>query len=336
MKKTQFYNWKAWGLVAATLAFGTCLRAGGSPSAPSDLPSVVIMATDPTALEGTSSGAFTLLRYGPSTNDLKVNLAISGTASNGVDYAQTTNETTIPTGLLAVDIPINPLIDTMRRGNKTVVFTIVTNGNYSLGSGHKATVTIIDDIFNVLPPSITLTNPVDGAIFTNPPSITLQVDAGDADVAITSVSYYANDDFIGRSSTSPFSLVWTNPTSGKIALFARAVDSVGQSTISAPVHIQVVDTLPSVVLTSPTNGQNFMVHDDISIQADVTDADSSAVISKVSFYANSHLLGVATNAPYKFDWTDVPAGLYYLRAVATDQNGLKGYSSTVVINVSRF
>ena len=238
MKKTQFSNWKVWGLVAATLAFGTCLRAGGSPPDPSDLPSVAIMATDPTALEGTSSGAFTLLRYGPITNDIKVNLAISGTASNGVDYAQTTNEITIPTGSLAVDIPINPIIDTAKRGNKTVVLTIVTNGTYWLGGGHKATVTIIDDIFNVPPPSITLTNPVEGAIFTNPPSITLQVDTGDADVGITSVSYYANDDFIGRSTTSPFSLVWTNPTAGKVALFALAVDSIGQSTISVPVHIQ--------------------------------------------------------------------------------------------------
>src|SRR5579863_10363292 len=119
MKKPQFSNWKAWGLVASTLAFGASLHAGDSPSDPSGLPLVVIMATDPTALEGTSSGAFTLLRYGPTTNDLKVNLAISGTASNGVDYAQTTNEITIPTGSLAVDIPINPIIDTVKRGNKT-------------------------------------------------------------------------------------------------------------------------------------------------------------------------------------------------------------------------
>ena len=234
-----------------------------------------------------------------------------------------------------MDVAVQPIVDTANRGNKTAEFTVVTNGTYWVSGSHKATVKIIDDTYNVPPPTLAITNPVEGTIFTNPPSITIQASASDPDVPITSVSFYANDDFIGRATNSPYSLVWSNTHPGKIALFARAVDTLGQSIISAPVHIQIVDLVPNVVLTSPTNGQNFLVHEDVPVAADVTDGDTNAVITKVSFYANSHLLGIATNTPYSFDWTNVPAGLYYVRAVAEDQNGLKGYSSAVPINVTR-
>ena len=59
-------------------------------------------------------------------------------------------------------------------------------------------------------------------------------------------------------------------------------------------------------------------------------------IQKVSFYANDHLLGVATNAPYSLVWSNAPAGLYLLRASAVDQSGDHGNSKPVIINVSRF
>ena len=74
-------------MIAATVTLGTRLYADGGtldggfgftpptvyPSA-SGLPVVNILATDPVALEGTSSGAFTLLRSGASTVALDVDL----------------------------------------------------------------------------------------------------------------------------------------------------------------------------------------------------------------------------------------------------------------------
>src|SRR5579859_3119035 len=72
------------------------------------LPTVSILATDPTALEGTSTGAFTLLRFGPTNVDVSVDLAITGSASNGVDYATISTPVVVPAGTLAVDIPVTP------------------------------------------------------------------------------------------------------------------------------------------------------------------------------------------------------------------------------------
>ena len=299
-------------------------------------PLVQVVAPDPTAFVGTSSGAFTLVRYGPTDKDLNVDVKLSGSASNGLDYVTISNIITIPSGSLAADVKVDPLLDKGNRGNKSVILTLETNSDYRIDGHHVAEVKIIDDVFDFLPPTVTITSPTNTSVFDEPASITITADANDPGVTIRYVSFYANDDLLGRETNSPYSLVWSNPPGGKFALFARAVDQFGRSALSSPVHITVNDTNPVVTITSPTNGANFLVHEDIPISADVTDADPSATIASVSFYANSHLLGTAMKAPYSIVWSNAPSGLFMLRAVAADQTGDKGTSKPVLINVTPF
>lgn len=317
--------------VVAALSFGPCLHAQ-SPTPNPDNPLVFVLATDPTALEGTSSGSFTLIRYGPNTNDLSVTLAISGTASNGIDYAAIPAVVTIPTGAQAVDIPVQTIVDTATRGNKSVILTVVTNAAYRVTQPRLAKVEIIDDVFNIPPPTVAITSPTNNAGFDDPASITVTAEASDPGSPIQSVSFYANDNFLGKVAKSPYSLVWTNPHAGRYILFARAVDQVNQSTLSAPVQITVTDAVPVIKLTSPANGAAFLAHQDIPLQADASDSDDA--IQKVSFWANDHLLGVVTNSPYTLVWSNAPAGLFLLRATAVDLSGDKGYSAPVRINIS--
>jgi hypothetical protein len=319
-------------LITSALAFGNHLRA---QSATPNEPFVLILATDPTALEGTSSGAFTLIRNGDTNADLTVNLAIRGSASNGVDYVELAHTVTIPAGYLAVDIPVQPIIDSVNRGNKTVILTIETNANYQRGGDDQAVVTIIDDVFNTPAPTVAITSPTNGSTFTNPPVITLTAVASDPGAIIQSVSFYADDDFLGRATNAPYTLSWTNAKSGHYTLFARALDNLNQSTLSPLVQITVVDVLPVVALTTPTNGQNFTAHQNIPIAADVTDADASATIQSVAFYNNGRLLAFVAAAPYQIVWSNAPAGFYTLQAAATDNAGLRGYSKEIVINISR-
>jgi hypothetical protein len=299
-------------------------------------PLVVVVAPDPVALEGTSSGAFTLIRYGATDADLAVDLALSGTASNGVDYITISNVITIPKGSLAADVKVDPILDTANRGNKNVILTLKTNSDYRVGESRWAEVKIIDDVFDFLPPTVTLTSPTNTSVFTNPPSITLTAAVSDPNVLVQYVSFYANDDFLGRTTNSPYSLVWSNPPGGQFELFARVVDQFGRSALSAPVHITVTDIDPVVKLTSPTNGANFLVHEDIPLSADTSDPDTNRSIASVSFYANNHLLGNVKTAPYSMVWSNVPSGLFILRAIAMDDLGDKGYSQTVFIDVTPF
>ena len=96
MKNHLFSKGKALFLIVCTLGLGNGLLAQDAPPLPPvppippaiDLPAVEILGTDPTALVGASSGAFTVVRSGSPTAALVVQYAISGTAVNGVDYSQ--------------------------------------------------------------------------------------------------------------------------------------------------------------------------------------------------------------------------------------------------------
>ena len=65
-----------------------------------------------------------------------------------------------------------------------------------------------------------------------------------------------------------------------------------------------------------------------------TAADSDGTVAKVDFYSGAHLLGSDTNSPYSFTWTNVPAGSYALKAIATDNAGASTTSATVNVTVN--
>src|SRR5271169_4772596 len=152
----QSMQFKMAGLLACTLAVAAGLQA--------QIPTVVLRATDPTALEGTTTGAFTLIRHGDTNSALDVSVAISGTASNGVDYAALSGVLTIPAGFYAIDVPVQPILDTAVRGNKTVVLTLQSSAAYKVGGRGTATVKIVDDVFDIPPPSVSMTSPADGSV----------------------------------------------------------------------------------------------------------------------------------------------------------------------------
>ena len=331
MKLYLPHTWKFGMLAAGLLLAGLSLRADDSGSVTNPL--VVVVAPDPTALVGTSSGAFTLIRNGATDADLNVNVMLSGTASNGVDYVTISNIITIPAGSLAADVKVDPIANNANPGNKTVILSIQTSADYNIREHHQAVVKILDDVFDFALPTVTITSPTNNSSFTNPPSITLSADANDPDAAIGSVSFYANDDFLGRATNVPYTLVWSNPPSGRFALFARAIDQFGRSALSSPVHIAVIQVRPAVQITSPTNGANLVAHQDIPISADASDPDGIDTIASVSFYANNHLLGTATSEPFSIVWSNAPGGVFRLKAVATDSSGEKGFSKPVMIKV---
>ncbi len=66
-----------------------------------------------------------------------------------------------------------------------------------------------------VPPSISLTNPAPGAIFTAPASVALVASVTDSDGTVTNVSFYfAGTNFIGRTTNAPFNFTWTGVGGG--------------------------------------------------------------------------------------------------------------------------
>lgn len=86
-----------------------------------DLPAVSITAVDGIAAEyGSDTGLIRFQRTGSLAQPLAVDLAIAGSAKNGVDYTTISNSVTFPVNVSQIDLSIQPLSDSVEenRGNR--------------------------------------------------------------------------------------------------------------------------------------------------------------------------------------------------------------------------
>jgi hypothetical protein len=109
------------------------------------VPTVTITAWDPTATElGPTTGTFTVTRSGSTADELTVSYAMSGTATNGSDYASLTGNVTIQAGSSTALITVTPINDSFLEDSETAIATIATSGAYNIGALASATVTITE------------------------------------------------------------------------------------------------------------------------------------------------------------------------------------------------
>ena len=116
---------------------------------------VAIAATDSTASEPSTAGAFTVTRTGGGTaSPLTVSYTVSGSATSGSDYAALSGSVTIPTGRTSATIAVTPVDDDTIESDETVVVTLAANPAYILGTADTATVEITS---NDVPTTVTVT-----------------------------------------------------------------------------------------------------------------------------------------------------------------------------------
>ena len=78
--------------------------------------------------------------------------------------------------------------------------------------------------FNGLP-TVSVTSPANGAVFTEPSSITIKANAADVDGTIARVEFYRGSTFLGEDTTAPYQFVFNNPPTGSYNLKAIATKS---------------------------------------------------------------------------------------------------------------
>jgi hypothetical protein len=76
---------------------------------------------------------------------------------------------------------------------------------------------------------------------------------------------------------------------------------------------------PTVSLTSPASGAEYIAPASIALTATASDPDGS--VTQVEFYQGSTLIGSDATSPYSVTWNNVPTGTYSLTAVARDNQG---------------
>ena len=106
------------------------------------------------------------------------------------------------------------------------------------------------------PPTVSITNPTAGQIFTPGSNISLAATAASSGSgSIKSVGFFestsaTSNTLIATATTSPYTVTWSNVPAGSYSLTTVATDNLGQTTTSNPVAITV--TAPAVVV-NPTS-----------------------------------------------------------------------------------
>ncbi|HEX8435574.1 Ig-like domain-containing protein [Archangium sp.] len=169
-------------------------------------------------------------------------------------------------------------------------------------------------------PSATLRSPAQGALLRG--NVVLDAMASDSN-GVTKVEYYSGETLLSVFPISPQTShagTWYTgyKNEGVHTLTARAVDSLGNVGISAPVVVTIDNFPPSTEFTAP---QAYAWHrGTVQVSANATDTNG---VSKVEFYAGDLFIGTATTAPYTVSWdsTTGPDGHVELKARAYDRAG---------------
>ena len=206
-----------------------------------------------------------------------------------------------------------------------MLFLVDTNGVPSVA--HMVTVQS-----GASPPTVTLTQPANGATFAAPATVSLAASASD-DGTVTRVEFFNGAAKLGEDTTAPYNFTWGGVGAGTYTITARATDDLGTSTTSAPstITVSAANTAPIVSITSPANGAIFPWKPTITITATASDPGGS--VTRVEFRNGATVLGQDTSAPYAFTWRNVPPGSHTLTARATDNAGAVTTSSPVGITV---
>jgi Big-like domain-containing protein len=183
-------------------------------------------------------------------------------------------------------------------------------------------------------PSVSLTAPANGASYLAPATISITATASDFE-GIANVEFFNGSSSLGVDTTAPYGVDWTGVGAGSYTITARATDTLGAQTTSAPrtVTVSASNAAPTVAITSPASGASFRWNDQVTINA--TASDSDGTIARVEFYSGdgATLLGTDTSAPYSYRWKDPTTGTQLLRAKAYDNRGAVTTSASVSITV---
>ena len=244
-----------------------------------DFPTVEIVTTNSTATDGESVSAFliyqdTYFTNGPAET---IHYAISGTASNGVDFTPTlTNTAVIPAGQDFVLVPITPVYHTNVVGTKQLTLTLQSGATYAVGTNSSATLGLLDDV-----PSINVTASAAYALGTNWPGQFTITRTGSAGHALT-VNYVVNGTAQAGSGYAalPTAVTFaTNQTSANLLVNAIVNPSAAQT----------------VVLTLSSNANYFL---GANAQAVVTLVPASSATNSVASPAGRYWRGSGSDPTY--------------------------------------
>jgi hypothetical protein len=299
---------------------------------------------------GTNTGEFTFTRFGTTNAAVQVFYTISGTASNGIDFALFSNSCNIPAGSLTATVLVTPLNDALVEGREQVTVTLQANAAYILGAATAATVFVVDD-----EPMVRLTASQAGILegTQSPAKLTVWRE-GDpsyeftARLSIGGAAGYGAD--YPAFTTNVFFSCGIASVDLLIAptneLAVEAAEAISATVLANPAYtrlfpsnavITITDAgtnrAPVVTLTSPTTNRVYLLPERVHIllEADVMDDDTNALTLTWTNISGPYAMSFGTA-----DQTNTTAsftnggGVYVLRLIA-DDGQLSDYDEVTVV-----
>jgi hypothetical protein len=220
-------------------------------------------------------------------------------------------------------------LDTTSLTNAGHTITVTATDNGARTGSQSISVTVLNQA--VLPPTVVITQPTNGATVTGTITISATITPG-AGASISSVTLAVDGGTGTAMSGNPYTLqVNTSPwTTGQHTLLVTAIDNAARTGTQSIVVYKGAPSVPVVDITTPTNGA--VVYGTMTLQSTVT---STRTISTVDLTIDGASQGAKTSAPY--NWNVNTLGLsnaqHTILVTATDDLAQNG-SMQIMVTVS--
>ena len=224
----------------------------------------------------------------------------------------------------------------------TTTWNTLTSGSHSLTvqvtdrKGRVATSPAVVVTADVTAPTVSLTAPANNATITGTVGVTAT--ASD-NTAVARVELYDGATLLATVATSPYTTTWNTATAtpGAHTLTARAYDTVGNVTDSAPINVTVTTgpppdtTPPTVAVTAPAAGA--VLTGTVAFTATASD---NVGVTKVELRDGATVVATLTTSPYTSNWntSSVATGAHTLTAKAYDAAGNSTTSASRAVTVA--
>lgn len=211
-----------------------------------------------------------------------------------------------------------------------------TNGSKNLtakaydAAGHVGTSVAVSVTVDNSAPTVSITAPAASSYLKG--TVTFSAIASDNN-SITQVQFLVDGGVVSTDTTSPYSYSWNTTTASNAAhiLTTKASDQAGNITTSSGISVTVDNSVPTVSVTSPTNGSTVS-----AVVSVIATASDNTGVTNVEFLVDGVVKGSDASNPYSYSWdTNTYAnGAHSLTANAYDQAGNATTSVTVNLTVS--
>ena len=170
-------------------------------------------------------------------------------------------------------------------------------------------------------PAVSITSPMDGAAFELGQEIILAANASDIDGNLDRINFKINNVYYVGDAAAPYETTFTPTETGTYKLAARAIDADNaQTEVYVTITVKEPNSAPTVSITSPMDGAEFELGQEITLAANASDVDGN--LDRVNFKINDTYYGTDNTRPFETTFTPSEAGTYKLAVRAIDTEGL--------------